>query len=276
MQVRWNFHTHSTWCDGKNTIAEVAQAAKEKGFSALGFSGHGYCPISREYCMTPEGEISYRQEVMEQREHYQGIMQIYLGLELEGQDQRSFPAGQYDYLINSVHYIEAQGIYYPMDESAETLRKCITEGFGGNPYRLVEKFFQISAETACARKPDIVGHFDLLSRYNGAGLFFDEQSSKYQGIALEAIRETMKSGAIFEINSGAIARGIKNRIYPAMFMLKEICRLGGKVVLSSDAHRAEHLDFAFPQMECLLKEAGFRTSMCLTEHGWQEFALPGC
>ena len=88
MQVRWNFHTHSTWCDGKNTIAEVAQAAKEKGFSALGFSGHGYCPISREYCMTPEDEISYRQEVMEQREHYQGIMQIYLGLELEGQDQR--------------------------------------------------------------------------------------------------------------------------------------------------------------------------------------------
>ena len=156
------------------------------------------------------------------------------------------------------------------------MRKCITEGFGGNPYRLVEKFFQISAESACARKPDIVGHFDLLSRYNGAGLFFDEQSSKYQGIALEAIRETMKSGAIFEINSGAIARGIKNRIYPAMFMLKEICRLGGKVVLSSDAHRAEHLDFAFPQMECLLKEAGVRTAMCLTDHGWQEFALPGC
>ena len=58
---------------------------------------------------------------------------------------------------------------------------------------------------------------------------------------MEAIRETMKSGAIFEINSGAIARGIKNRIYPAMFMLKEICRLGGKVVLSSDAHRAEQL-----------------------------------
>ena len=34
--------------------------------------------------MTPEDEISYRQEVMEQREHYQGIMQIYLGLGLEG------------------------------------------------------------------------------------------------------------------------------------------------------------------------------------------------
>ena len=78
MQVNWNFHTHSTWCDGKNTIAEMVQAAHEKGFSALGFSGHGYCPISQEYCMTPENETAYRQEVIELRERYRGVMHIYL------------------------------------------------------------------------------------------------------------------------------------------------------------------------------------------------------
>lgn len=59
---RWDFHTHSTWCDGKNTVQEMADAAYALGFSGLGFSGHGYCPVSQEYCMTPEREAFYRQE----------------------------------------------------------------------------------------------------------------------------------------------------------------------------------------------------------------------
>ena len=84
-----------------------------------------------------------------------------------------------------------------------------------------------------------------------------------------------RPGAIFEVNSGALARGIPNRIYPARFLLREIRRLGGQVVLSSDAHRAEHLTFAFPEMEAMLREEGFRTTVYLTEHGWEERPLGG-
>ncbi len=273
MQTRWNFHTHSTWCDGKNSVEEMADAAYNLGFTALGFSGHAYTPIATDYCMKLEEEELYRQDVLCQKEKYKGLMQIFLGLEIEGIEKRCFPEKQYDYIINSVHYVEAHGIYYPMDESAETLKRCIEEGFGGEVYKLVDKFFQTSAQYACERKPDIIGHFDLLTRYNECGRFFDEQSSKYQNIAIEAIREALKSGGIFEINSGAIARGIKGRVYPAMFLLKEISRLGGRVVISSDAHCTQHLNFAFPLLEELLREAGFRTSMCLTDKGWEERAL---
>ena len=35
-------HNHTTWCDGKNTPEEMAQAAWEQGFTDLGFSGHTY------------------------------------------------------------------------------------------------------------------------------------------------------------------------------------------------------------------------------------------
>lgn len=272
---RWNFHTHSTWCDGKNTVQEMADAAYALGFSGLGFSGHGYCPVSQEYCMTPEREAFYRQDVLAQRERYRGRMRIFLGLELEAQDTRIFPPGMYDYLIGSLHYIEEGGVAYPMDDSVETLGRCIREGFGGDAYRLAEAFFARSAMAICARRPDIVGHFDLLARYNGQGRFFDEDSPRYQGIAIEAVREAAKTGAIFEVNSGAMARGIPNRIYPARFLLREIRRLGGQVVLSSDAHRAEHLTFAFPEMEAMLREEGFRTTVYLTEHGWEERPLGG-
>lgn len=34
-----NFHTHTIFCDGKNTPEEIVLAEIEKRFSALGFSG---------------------------------------------------------------------------------------------------------------------------------------------------------------------------------------------------------------------------------------------
>ena len=41
-----NFHTHTTFCDGKSTVEEVVRSAIEKGFDAIGFSGHGNDPTS--------------------------------------------------------------------------------------------------------------------------------------------------------------------------------------------------------------------------------------
>lgn len=35
-------HNHTTWCDGKNTPEEMAEAAWKLGFTDLGFSGHTY------------------------------------------------------------------------------------------------------------------------------------------------------------------------------------------------------------------------------------------
>ena len=46
-----NFHTHSVFCDGDNTLEEIATSAIEKGFTALGFSGHGFTPFDTRYCM---------------------------------------------------------------------------------------------------------------------------------------------------------------------------------------------------------------------------------
>lgn len=46
-----NFHTHSTFCDGKNTPEEIVLAALEKGFVSIGFSSHGYTPYDLRYCM---------------------------------------------------------------------------------------------------------------------------------------------------------------------------------------------------------------------------------
>ena len=44
MKLRANAHTHTTFCDGKNSVEEMTLAAIERGFVALGFSMHGWTP----------------------------------------------------------------------------------------------------------------------------------------------------------------------------------------------------------------------------------------
>ena len=49
--IRSNFHTHTQYCDGKDTVFAVAAAAAEPGLTALGFSGHSTPPFARRYCL---------------------------------------------------------------------------------------------------------------------------------------------------------------------------------------------------------------------------------
>ena len=45
--MKCNYHTHTTFCDGKASPEETARIAFEKKFDILGFSGHSMYPFSR-------------------------------------------------------------------------------------------------------------------------------------------------------------------------------------------------------------------------------------
>ena len=49
--MRGDFHTHSTLDDGKNSLEEMAAAARAAGLTHFGFSGHSYCPLEEDYCI---------------------------------------------------------------------------------------------------------------------------------------------------------------------------------------------------------------------------------
>ena len=46
-------HCHSTMCDGKNTLQEMASAACAQGLTTLGFTGHSYTPVSYTHLTLP-------------------------------------------------------------------------------------------------------------------------------------------------------------------------------------------------------------------------------
>ena len=37
-----NLHTHTTYCDGRDTPVEMIESAIAQGFDSIGFSGHSY------------------------------------------------------------------------------------------------------------------------------------------------------------------------------------------------------------------------------------------
>ena len=53
--TRQDLHTHTTYCDGKNTPREMIEAAMAKGLLRIGFSGHSPSPCPDEdYAMRAE------------------------------------------------------------------------------------------------------------------------------------------------------------------------------------------------------------------------------
>ena len=50
--MKINLHSHTTFCDGKNSAEEMVVSAIDHGFDVFGFSGHSYTPFDESYCMS--------------------------------------------------------------------------------------------------------------------------------------------------------------------------------------------------------------------------------
>ena len=70
-----NYHTHCTFCDGKDAAEEVVISALNKGFAALGFSSHGGFASLKETKYKKIDTDAYRKEVGRLQEKYKKDIQ---------------------------------------------------------------------------------------------------------------------------------------------------------------------------------------------------------
>ena len=261
-------HCHSSLCDGKQTLREMAEAAVRQGLKTIGFTGHSHTPCDLEYCMSPENTVRYREEIRKLRDEYAGRLEILCGLEWD-QFSDTDPS-DFDYYIASVHYIRGPktGRYYAVDWQEQDLRNCIEQEFDGDALAMTAHYFSRVAEIA-GRHPQILGHFDLIKKLNGSGMFFDEGSPRYRKAAEAALEQAVTGCRILEINTGAVSRGYRRDFYPADFLLKRWRELGGDVVITADAHSTDTLTAYFNEAAGAAKRVGYRQVMVLTGHGFE-------
>ena len=67
MTTKSNLHTHSLYCDGRNTIDEMIQAAIRAGFESLGFSGHCHTGFSFDDCQITDNDGYFNELDAEKR-----------------------------------------------------------------------------------------------------------------------------------------------------------------------------------------------------------------
>ena len=76
--------------------------------------------------------------------------------------------------------------------------------------------------------------------------------------ALESLDYLITFERIFEINTGAMSRGYKDSPYPDIWILQEIKKRGGRVLINSDCHNADNLDYGYDLAEKILTDLGFK------------------
>ena len=262
-----NLHTHSSYCDGRDTPEEMIALALSKGFDSIGFSGHSYMSFSPAYSMSVEGTEKYKKEIRELKKKYEGEVGIYLGLEFEMHSEVELSG--YDYLIGSLHYFYIDGEYVGFDRPADHVRQVIDQHFGGDGLAFAKKYYEKLSTLPEYGSFDILGHFDLITKNIEKADLFDTEDKKYRAAAFDAIDALKDKIPFFEINTGAISRGYRTTPYPSLELIKYFKSKGFGAVISSDCHDGRYLDCGFEQARELLRAGGFDERYILTASGFK-------
>ena len=112
-------------------------------------------------------------------------------------------------------------------------------------FDLAEAFFDAEARVVEVTKCDIIGHFDLMTKFIEVDPSMDLHHPRYVKAWQQAADALLKTGKPFEVNMGAISSGYRTSPYPSAEIRQYIRDHGGKMILSSDAHQKENICFQF-------------------------------
>ena len=237
-----DLHMHTVFSDGKDTAEEMILEAIRLGLDTVGISDHSQA-LFDECGMTEENTEAYRAEVAGLKKRYAGRIRVLCGRE---RDYYSGDFREYDYVIGSVHQLrmpDGKPLY--IDWTAEKQREGVSRYFGGDWYAFAEAYYEAEGRVADVTKCDIIGHFDLITKFIERDPCFDVRHPRYIRAWQAAADRLLKTGKPFEINTGAISRGYRTEPYPAKEIRDYIREHGGRLILSSDSHRKETIAYRF-------------------------------
>lgn len=249
--LKANFHTHTTFCDGKDTPEDIVVKAIDLGFKQIGFSGHmdSGCHMDLK---------AYLAEVDRLRRKYEGIIDILAGIELDNMYNPEC-ARYAEYTIGSTHFLDIQSEQpLAIDLTKEQFVFICHKYFYDDYISMSRAYYELVARSYERMHCDIVGHFDLIVRFNDELNCIDESSRQYYMPALEAMENLCREDVVFELNCGAYNRGRKRELYPNTFFLKHLNELGGRIMINSDAHQKDLLSGGFDFAVRKAIECGFK------------------
>ena len=228
--------------------------------------------------MSEKGTLEYLKELKNLKEKYKNRIQVYVGIEADfysGFNPKLDENLGLDFRIGSVHYIKdkEKDEYYCVDNTPEILEYGIKNYANGDEKAFIEAYFDNIVEMVHTQKPDIIGHLDLVKKFNKDFKYFDESAEWYKNKVEYVLDEIAKSEAIVEINTGGMSRGWTQTPYPSSFILERILAKNIPVTISSDAHETQNIDFYFDESLEIIRKIGFKSVKILKDGKFQDFDI---
>ncbi len=247
-----SYHNHSTYSDGKATLADLVTWAKEHQLGEFGLSDHLALHPSGEdpeWAMPRDQLDTYVRDVLHQQSVHKDVLQIRLGLEVDwyegAEDRISQALGEYpwDYLIGSVHELDG----FTVDHTSAVWKKLTTDQIDHVHLR----YWQNMRALAKSGLFDIVAHLDLPKKF---GFFPECDLSTEVNLALDAIAE---NNLVVELNTAGWHKPV-NDAYPSESLLSKCFERHIPVTISADAHQPDHLLRDFSRAAARLRAVGYQ------------------
>ena len=229
----------------------MIEAAIAKGLTRYGLSDHGYADYDLDVCIPLDKRPFYLPVMRALQDEYAGRIDFKVGLEqdaLSGIDEKG-----YDYKIGSVHYApDEKGRPWCVENTPEVFLAAVDFAFGGDIYAMLESYWQTESEVVERTDCDIIGHFDICTKFG----LFDTQHPRYIAAWQKAADALLKTDRPFEINMGPVAKGYLPHPYPDPEIARYLIDRGAQFVLSSDSHRPDNIAYAFGEWEAYYRALG--------------------
>lgn len=255
----------------KGQLSAVVEAAVAAGFTTYGLSEH--CPrFQREHLYPDEVgvELQELQEVfaryvrtaLELRERHQQEIELLIGFETESLPTASWAttmrelraSAPFDYIVGSVHSLGDTWI----DLTPEVAERAAQESGGWEAARC--RYFDLLASLVDTLRPEIVGHVDLIRRFEAPGFTFSAQALRHAERVFEA---ALAAGSAIEVNAAPARRGF-GPVYPGPQLLRRARELGVPVTLGDDSHGPEGVGVGLDACLQAIAAAGYTAVHYLT------------
>ena len=266
-----SYHCHSTWSDGRNSIAEMVAGAAAAGLLEFGLSDHfvltPYDDTNAHEWSMPRNGRALADCLGELRAAAAGApLPLRLGVEADyfPETRRHLAATlaefDLDYIIASVHSVDR----FPIDTSASDWKPLSPADVN----RIYRGYWQRIRELAECRLGDIVGHLDLPKKF---AFYPSEELSLEVSAALDAIAT---SGMTVELNTAGWDKPCAAP-YPAEELLLQVHRRGIPVMINADAHIPGELTRHYGRAAELLRRIGFTEMRAFTKRQPRVLPIPG-
>lgn len=258
-----DYHVHTEFSDDSvYPMEQVVKDAIAMGLTEICFTDHVDYGIKEDWdCGHP---IAYRgtepfanvdypayaAAITRLRSIYSGQIAVKMGLEFGVQThtiplyEALFSRYPFDFIILSVHQIGDKE-FWTQDFQRGKTQEEYNLRYYGELLALVRQY----------KKYSVLGHVDLITRYDQAGVYPFEN---IKSILTDIFRQVIADGKGIELNTSSRRYGLQDAT-PSIDILKLYRELGGEIItVGSDSHAPEHLGAYIAEGKELLKELGFR------------------